>query len=66
MAKRKEQKAMAQFNVRMDAGLLKKYKEYCKRNGLDPHQQLILFVRKMVETQFEFQDRLWDHIKKKG
>jgi hypothetical protein len=61
----KGRKAMAQFNVRMEADLLKKYREYCENNALDPHQQIILFIEKVVETQFDFQERLWDHIKKK-
>ena len=55
---------MGQFNVRMNAELLGKYKNYCESNGLDPHQQIILFITKVVETQFDFQEKLWEHIKK--
>ena len=55
---------MAQFNVRMDAELLDKYKNYCETNGLDPHQQIIIFITRMVETKFDFQERLWEHIKR--
>ena len=54
---------MGQFNVRMNAELLEKYKKYCETNGLDPHQQIILFITKVVETQFDFQEKLWEHIK---
>jgi len=55
---------MGQFNVRMDADLLERYKQYCETNGLDPHQQIIIFVKKMVDSQFDFQEKLWEHIKK--
>lgn len=59
-------KDMAQFNVRMDAKLLAAYKEYCREQGLDPHQQVINFIKRVVETKYNFQERLWEHIKGKG
>ena len=58
-------KRMAQFNVRMNADLLKRYRDYCEKNALDPHQQIIIFIEKVVDTQLDLQERLWDHIKKK-
>lgn len=61
----KAKKRMAQFNVRMDAELLEKYRDYCERNAVDPHQQIIIFIQRIVETKFDLQERLWEHIKKK-
>ena len=39
----------AQFNVRMDADLLGRFREYCERNGLDPAGQIVLSAEE-VET----------------
>lgn len=60
----KGKRRMAQFNVRMDAELLDKYREYCEKNALDPHQQIILFIERVVTTKLDLQERLWEHIKK--
>jgi hypothetical protein len=55
---------MAQFNVRMDAKLLDDYKRYCEENGLDPHQQVVLYIKKVLEMRYNFQDRLYEQMLK--
>lgn len=50
----------AQFNIRMDAELLTKYREYCDRNGLDPQGQVINFIRRVVQAEYDFQEKLWE------
>ncbi len=49
----------AQFNIRMDADLLRRYREYCDKNGLDPQGQVIHFIRRVVHAEYDFQERLW-------
>jgi hypothetical protein len=55
-----EEREVLQFNIRVDAGLLRKYREFCKRNGLDPHGQVVNFMRRLVESGFDFQEKLWE------
>lgn len=50
----------AQFNIRIDEQLLKRYKEYCKENGLDPHGQIVNFMKRLVSSEYDFQDKLWE------
>ncbi len=50
----------AQFNIRMDAELLRRYRDFCDRNGLDPHGQVINFMRRLVESEYDFQEKLWE------
>lgn len=50
----------AQFNIRIDAELLHSYKEFCRENGLDPQGQIINFMRRMVDSKFMFQEKLWE------
>ena len=50
----------AQFNIRIDEDLLRAYKEYCKENGLDPHGQIVNFMRRLVSSEFDFQEKLWE------
>ncbi|MEW5759192.1 MAG: hypothetical protein AB1779_00320 [Candidatus Thermoplasmatota archaeon] len=57
MAKTSE---LSQFNVRMEAELLEKYRKYCKENGLDPHIQIVNYIRRLVETKYDFQEKLWE------
>ncbi len=52
-----------QFNIRVDGEVLGKFRDYCRRNGLDPHGQIILFMRRVLETEFDFQQRLWSALK---
>ncbi|MFQ5838315.1 MAG: hypothetical protein ACE5HJ_05980 [Thermoplasmata archaeon] len=55
--RRKPEKA--QFNIRMDRDLLKRYREFCDRNGLDPQGQVVNFIRRLVESEYDFQEKLW-------
>jgi uncharacterized protein (DUF4415 family) len=55
--RRKAEKA--QFNIRMDRDLLERYREFCDRNGLDPQGQVINFIRRLVESEYDFQEKLW-------
>lgn len=50
----------AQFNIRIDAELLRRYKEFCKENGLDPQGQVINFMKRIVESKYSFQEKLWE------
>ena len=50
----------AQFNIRIDTELLRRYKEFCRENGLDPQGQIINFMRRMVDSKFMFQEKLWE------
>ncbi len=50
----------AQYNIRIDADLLRRYKEFCKENGLDPQGQVINFMKRMVDSKYMFQEKLWE------
>ncbi len=50
----------AQFNIRMDAELLQRYRDYCDANGLDPQRQVINFIKRLVRAEFDFQEKLWE------
>ncbi|MFQ5986947.1 MAG: hypothetical protein ACE5KQ_06275 [Thermoplasmata archaeon] len=50
----------SQFNIRMDTELLQRYRDFCDRNGLDPHGQVINFMRRLVESEYDFQEKLWE------
>ena len=52
-----------QFNIRVDEEVLARFREYCRRNGLDPQGQIVLFMRKVLDTEFDFQERLWSALK---
>ena len=52
-----------QFNIRVDGEVLARFREYCHRNGLDPQGQIVLFMRKVLDTEFDFQSRLWSALK---
>ena len=54
----------AQFNIRMDAELYKKYRAYCQENGLDPVLQIINYIQRLVQTRFNVQDKLWEVMRK--
>lgn len=49
----------AQFNIRLDRELLEKYREFCNRNGLDPQGQVINFIKRLVDSEYDFQEKLW-------
>ena len=55
--------AKQQFNIRVDAELLRRFKEYCERNGLEPRGQVVLFMKRVVESEFDFQTKLWDALR---
>ena len=52
-----------QFNIRVDRQVLTRFREYCYRNGLDPQGQIVLFMRRVLDTEFDFQERLWSALK---
>ncbi len=52
-----------QFNIRIDAELLERFKEYCERNGLEPRAQVVLFMKRLVAAEFDFQHKLWDALR---
>ena len=52
-------KAKVQFNIRVDADVLARFRDYCSRNGLDPQGQIVLFMKRVLESEFDFQERLW-------
>ena len=55
-----------QFNIRVDRTVLDHFRDYCQRNGLDPHGQIVLFMRRVLETEFDFQERLWSALKEES
>jgi len=52
-----------QFNIRVDEQVLTRFREYCRRNGLDPQGQIVLFMQRVLDTEFDFQERLWSALK---
>ena len=48
-----------QFNIRVDQEVLARFRDYCRRNGLDPQGQILLFMRRVLDAEFDFQERLW-------
>jgi hypothetical protein len=52
-------KGKVQFNIRVDAEVLQRFRDYCVRNGLDPQGQVVLFMKRVLESEFDFQERLW-------
>lgn len=63
MAK-KDRQARAQFNIRLDPELYRKYRAYCEANGLDPVLQLINYMQRLVRTQYNVQEKLWEVMRK--
>jgi len=57
-------KAPAQFNIRLDPDLYRKYREYCAHNGLDPVLLIINYVQRVVKTQYNVQEKLWELMSK--
>ena len=52
-----------QFNIRVDREVLERFRTYCRRNGLDPQGQIVLFMRRVLDAEFDFQERLWSALK---
>jgi antitoxin component of RelBE/YafQ-DinJ toxin-antitoxin module len=61
MEKRTEK---TQFNIRIDAELLRRYKDFCKENGLDPQGQIVNFMKRIVDSEYLFQEKLWEVLTK--
>lgn len=49
-----------QFNIRVDSDVLEQFRTYCARNGLDPQGQILLFMKRVLDSEFDFQRRLWE------
>jgi antitoxin component of RelBE/YafQ-DinJ toxin-antitoxin module len=54
----------SQFNIRIDAELLQRYKNFCKENGLDPQGQIVNFMKRIVDSEYLFQEKLWEVLTK--
>ncbi len=52
-------KGKIQFNIRVDADVVARFRDYCARNGLDPQGQIVLFMKRVLDSEFDFQERLW-------
>ncbi len=52
-------KGRVQYNIRVEGEVLRRFRDYCDRNGLDPQGQIILFMKRVLESEFDFQERLW-------
>ncbi len=48
-----------QFNIRVEGEVLARFRDYCARNGLDPQGQIVLFMKRVLDSEFDFQERLW-------
>ncbi len=55
-----------QFNIRVDRDVLEKFRAYCRDNGLDPQGQVVLFMRRVLDSEFDFQERLWTALQSEG
>ena len=51
--------AKVQFNIRVEREILQRFRDYCRRNGLDPQGQIVLFMKRVLDAEFDFQERLW-------
>jgi hypothetical protein len=52
-----------QWNIRVDLQLLERFREYCEQNGLDPAAQIVLFMKRVVAAEYDFQDKLWEALR---
>lgn len=52
-------KEKVQFNIRVDQEVLDQFRRYCEENGLDPQGQIVLFMKRVLDSEFDFQQRLW-------
>ncbi len=53
----------AQFNIRINRELLDRFRGYCERHGLDGHGQIVIFMKRMVDAEYDFQDKLWEALR---
>jgi hypothetical protein len=61
---KKGRPARAQFNIRLDPELYRRYRAYCDQNGLDPVLQIINYIQRLVQTQYNVQEKLWEVMRK--
>ncbi len=59
-------KTKVQYNIRVDAEVLRRFRDYCSRNGLDPQGQVVLFMKRVLESEFDFQERLWSALQEES
>ncbi len=52
-------KGKVQFNIRVEPEILARFRDYCTRNGLDAQGQVVLFMKRVLDSEFDFQERLW-------
>ncbi len=55
--------AKTQFNIRLEDDLLTRYRQYCERHGLDPVGQVVIFMKRVVEAEYDFQEKLWEALR---
>jgi hypothetical protein len=48
----------------MDPELYRRYRTYCESNGLDPVLQIINYIQRVVQTQYNVQEKLWEVMRK--
>lgn len=53
-----------QFNIRVEPEVLEQFRRYCDDNGLDPQGQVILFMKRVLDSEFDFQQRLWQALQR--
>ncbi len=53
----------AQFNIRVDEDLLGAFRKFCDQNGLDPQAQIVHFMRRVVNSEVDLQDKLWEALR---
>jgi len=58
-----KEKPKAQFNIRVDADVVDRYREYCAKHGLDATQQIANFMRRVVDADIDFQEKLWEALR---
>lgn len=66
MATRKGSSEKVQFNIRVNPEVLEGFRRYCSENGLDPQGQIVLFMKRVLNTEFDFQERLWSALKEES
>ncbi len=55
-----------QFNIRVDQEILDRFRRYCQENGLDPQGQVVIFMKRVLDSEFDFQQRLWTALQQEG
>ncbi|HEY7588337.1 MAG TPA: hypothetical protein VIB49_06295 [Thermoplasmata archaeon] len=55
-----------QFNIRVERDVLDQFRRYCVENGLDPQGQIVLFMKRVLDSEFDFQQRLWQALQQES